>query len=97
MRTVGARRLVDLVTAIMHGAGCNPTEAATIANRLVDSNLVGHDSHGVLRVGRYLEWMREGWVKANQNPTITFDSGVIAIDAAGSVGLDRERAHAMLG
>ncbi len=79
MRTVGARRLVELVAAIMHGAGCNPGEAATIARRLVDSNLVGHDSHGVLRVGKYLEWMREGWVKANQNPTIVFDSDVIAI------------------
>jgi hydroxycarboxylate dehydrogenase B len=79
VRMVDARRLVELVTAIMHGAGCNPTEAATIANRLVDSNLVGHDSHGVLRVGKYLEWMREGWVSANQNPTIIFDSDVIAI------------------
>ena len=79
MRTVGARPLIELVTAIMQGAGCNPAEAATIAWRLVDSNLVGHDSHGVLRVGKYLEWMREGWVKANQTPTIVFDSDVIAI------------------
>ena len=79
MRTVGARPLVELVTAIMHGAGCNSAEAATIARRLVDSNLVGHDSHGVLRVGKYLEWMREGWVKPNQIPTIVFDSDAIAI------------------
>ena len=79
MRTVGARQLVELVTAIMHGAGCNSAEAATIARRLVDSNLVGHDSHGVLRVGKYLEWMREGWVKPNQIPSIVFDSDAIAI------------------
>jgi uncharacterized oxidoreductase len=74
-----APRLVELVTAIMHAAGCNPTEAATIARRLVDSNLVGHDSHGVLRVGRYLEWMGKGWLKANQTPTIVFESEAIAI------------------
>src|SRR5258708_1449969 len=55
VRTVDARRLVELVTAIMHGAGCNPAEAATIARRLVASNLAGPDSHGVLRVGKYLE------------------------------------------
>jgi len=79
VRTVGARQLVELVTAIMHGAGCNSAEAATIARRLVDSNLVGHDSHGVLRVGKYLEWMREGWVKPNQIPSIVFDSDAIAI------------------
>ena len=79
MRTVGARPLVELVTEIMHGAGCNSAEAATIARRLVDFNLVGHDSHGVLRVGKYLEWMREGWVKPNQIPSIVFDSDAIAI------------------
>jgi len=79
VRTIAAPRLVELVTTIMRAAGCNAQEAATIARRLVDSNLVGHDSHGVLRVGKYLEWMREGWVNANQTPTIVFDSEVIAI------------------
>ena len=79
MRTVAARRLVELVTAIMHAAGCNAVEAATVARRLVDSNLVGHDSHGVLRVGKYLEWMRSGWLKANQGPTIVFESDAVAI------------------
>ena len=79
MRTVAAPKLVALVDAIMRAAGCNDIEAATIARRLVDSNLVGHDSHGVLRVGRYLEWMRNGWVRANQTPTIVFESDAIAI------------------
>jgi len=79
VRTVAAPKLVALVDAIMRAAGCDDTEAATIARRLVDSNLVGHDSHGVLRVGRYLEWMRNGWVKANQRPTIVFESDTIAI------------------
>jgi hydroxycarboxylate dehydrogenase B len=76
---VQASRLVDLVTAVMQAAGCNAIEAATIARRLVDSNLVGHDSHGVLRVGKYLEWMRAGWVKANQTPTVVFENEAIAI------------------
>ena len=62
MPVVQAPRLVQLVTAIMQAAGCKRDEAATIARRLVDSNLVGHDSHGVMRVGKYLEWMRAGWV-----------------------------------
>jgi hydroxycarboxylate dehydrogenase B len=79
VRKVAAPKLVELVTAIMHAAGCNAVEAATIARRLVDSNLVGHDSHGVLRVGKYLEWMRLGWLKANQTPTIAFESDTIAI------------------
>lgn len=79
MQAVAASRLVELVTAVMLAAGCEPEEAATIARRLVDSNLVGHDSHGVLRVGKYLEWMRAGWVKANQKPTVVFENDSIAI------------------
>ena len=79
MVTFSAAKLVELVTAIMHGAGCNAEEARTIAGRLVDSNLVGHDSHGVLRVSKYLEWMRTGTLKPNTAPTVVFDSATIAI------------------
>ena len=71
---IAASKLVDLVAAIMQGGGSHTEEARTIARRLVDSNLVGHDSHGVLRVGKYLEWVREGWLKPNTPPTIVFDS-----------------------
>ncbi len=79
MHSISGSRLIELVTEIMHAAGCHREEAATIARRLVDSNLVGHDSHGVLRVGKYLEWMRKGWVRANQTPTVVFESDAIAI------------------
>ncbi|MET0209078.1 MAG: malate/lactate/ureidoglycolate dehydrogenase, partial [Burkholderiaceae bacterium] len=79
LRTIAAHKLVDLVAVIMQGGGSNPEEARTIARRLVDSNLVGHDSHGVLRVGTYLEWVRDGWLKPNTAPTIVFDSDTIAI------------------
>jgi uncharacterized oxidoreductase len=79
MKTVRPQQLIQLVAAIMQAGGCNAGEAQTVARRLVDSNLVGHDSHGVIRVGKYLEWMRAGWVKANQAPTIAFESDTIAI------------------
>ncbi|HEY3179149.1 MAG TPA: malate/lactate/ureidoglycolate dehydrogenase [Casimicrobiaceae bacterium] len=79
MKVVSASRLTELVAAIMHAAGCSVEESHTIARRLVDSNLVGHDSHGVIRVGKYLEWMRAGWLKPNQPPTLVFDSDTLAI------------------
>lgn len=79
MRTVPAAKLVNLVAAIMQGGGSSADEARTIAQRLVDSNLVGHDSHGVLRVGKYLEWVRDGWLKPNTAPTVVFDSDALAI------------------
>jgi len=79
MKVVAAARLTELVAAIMHAAGSSVEESRTIARRLVDSNLVGHDSHGVIRVSKYLEWMRKGWLLANQPPTLVFDSDTLAI------------------
>jgi uncharacterized oxidoreductase len=79
MPLVNATKLVDLVAAIMQGGGCHADEARTVARRLVDSNLVGHDSHGVLRVSKYLEWMRAGTLKPNTAPTVVFESDTIAI------------------
>ena len=79
MKVVAAARLTDLVAAIMHAAGSSVEESRTIARRLVDSNLVGHDSHGVIRVSKYLEWAGKGWLKANQPPTLVFDSDTLAI------------------
>ncbi len=79
MKIVNAAKLVDFVAAIMRGAGCNADEARTIARRLVDSNLVGHDSHGVLRVAKYLDWVRDGTLKPNTSPTLVFDNDAIAI------------------
>ena len=79
MRIVAAPKLVDLVTAVMEGAGSSSAEARAIATRLVDSNLVGHESHGVLRVGKYLEWVRDGTLRPNTAPEIVFDSDAIAI------------------
>ena len=79
MKLVNAQKLVDFVARIMRSAGSHPEEASTIARRLVDSNLVGHDSHGVLRVAKYLEWVRDGTLKPNMSPTIVFENDTIAI------------------
>jgi uncharacterized oxidoreductase len=79
MPTVAAAKLEKLVAVIMRGGGCAHQEAATIARRLVDSNLVGHESHGVLRVPRYLDWIKDGTLKPNMAPTVVFDSDTIAI------------------
>jgi uncharacterized oxidoreductase len=42
-------RLREFTTAIFQAAGCQTSEAQCIASHLVEANLVGHDSHGVIR------------------------------------------------
>ena len=59
---VQADQLEALVAAIFERTESSPEEARTIARHLVGANLVGHDSHGVIRVNRYVEWARDGKV-----------------------------------
>jgi uncharacterized oxidoreductase len=78
-RTFDAACLATAVAAVMEAAGSARGEATTIARRLVDSNLAGHESHGVLRVGKYLEWVRDGWLVPNATPSVVFDNPALAI------------------
>jgi uncharacterized oxidoreductase len=72
-------RLCGLVTSIFRAAGCQPAEAECIATHLVEANLVGHDSHGVIRVPPYVRWLREGKVLAGRTIQVAFENEVIAV------------------
>src|SRR4029079_4390926 len=38
-------------------------DADIIAAELVDANLVGHDSHGVIRLMQYVDYVQRGYIK----------------------------------
>jgi uncharacterized oxidoreductase len=71
--------LQDLVTAVFSAAGCNPTESACISDHLIQANLTGHDSHGVIRTPIYVQWLKDGKVRANQRAKLVMDSDAIAV------------------
>ena len=78
---------IELITDIFKAKSCNNYEAKTIAERLCGSNLKGHDSHGIVRVPRYVLWMEWGWVFPNIRPELIVDSGALAlIDAKQGFG-----------
>ncbi len=77
--TVPVDTLRPYVAAIFEAAGCTPAEAGRIAFHLVSANLAGHDSHGVIRVPRYVQWLAEGKVRAGQTPTIVLESATHAV------------------
>ena len=68
-----------LLTAVYGNAGCSPAEAARIAANLVGANLRGHDSHGVIRTPRYVEWLKDGLMFANKEIIIEKENDVLAI------------------
>ena len=67
---ITADELRSLATDIFTKAGCSDEEAERIARRLVSANLTGHDSHGVTRVQRYVQWLRAGVQVAGQDAEI---------------------------
>jgi uncharacterized oxidoreductase len=64
---INHEKLTRLTTSIFAAAGSNPDEAERIGRHLVEANLVGHDSHGVIRVSPYIEFVRAGKVVPNQS------------------------------
>ncbi|MCY4284466.1 MAG: Ldh family oxidoreductase [Thiotrichales bacterium] len=76
---VDAPAMERFVGAIFERAGCDAEEARRIAWRLTGANLRGHDSHGVLRTRRYLEWMEADKVRPGQRITVERETEAIAI------------------
>jgi len=69
--------LVRWTTFVFAAAGCSHDEAQAIAESLVQSNLYGHDSHGVGLVPMYLESMRAGNARPGQSVRIVTDQGAL--------------------
>jgi hydroxycarboxylate dehydrogenase B len=71
--------LTALAEKVFAAAGCERDEARRISSHLVEANLVGHDSHGVIRIPSYVEWLRDGKVLANQSIRIISENDAIAV------------------
>src|SRR4249920_511942 len=79
MVTIKAGPLTELVGDIFAKAGCSAEEGQRIGKYLVSANLTGHDSHGVVRVPRYLQWKRDGVVVADRRVEVLKETPVLAV------------------
>jgi uncharacterized oxidoreductase len=79
MVTIKARALEELVRDIFIKAGCSKAEGERIGKYLVIANLTGHDSHGVQRVPRYLQWLGEGDFAADRTVKVLSETPVLAV------------------
>jgi uncharacterized oxidoreductase len=70
--------LIALSTAILVATGTPPERAGAVARSLVDANLAGHDSHGILRLPSYVEFAERGEVHPAAEPEIVFERGAVA-------------------
>lgn len=60
MPTVAADALCAFVAELWRGLGVPAHDAGVVAGALVDANLAGHDSHGVIRVAQWVDHLDDG-------------------------------------
>jgi uncharacterized oxidoreductase len=104
---IDAATLARAVVRLFIAAGCDSLEARQVADGLVESNLYGHDSHGVGLVPRYLENLERGLVLPGRTVRVVADHGaIVGLDGdkgfgqaigeqAMRIGVERARAHGL--
>lgn len=79
MPVVSAEHLRELSCSLLASCG-TPEELATIvADGLVNANLAGHDSHGVLRLPGYLAGVEQAHIFPGNRPVLVSTSGATAV------------------
>jgi uncharacterized oxidoreductase len=79
MPTVVADRLEQWTATIFEKAGAPPDNAACVASHLVNANLSGHDSHGVMRVPQYVDLIDSGKLKPAAHGRVVKQTAAIAV------------------
>jgi uncharacterized oxidoreductase len=79
--------LTRAIEGIVRAGGSDEREARMVAANLVAANLLGHDSHGVGMIPRYVDALLEGGLRANQHPKVQVDAGaLLALDGCQGYG-----------
>jgi LDH2 family malate/lactate/ureidoglycolate dehydrogenase len=65
--------------SIFEAVGAPEPIARRVADALVDANLTGHDSHGVIRIPQYVDAVRSGEVVPDAEPKVLRETAVSAL------------------
>ena len=82
-RTIPHRIVRDFASALFQAAGVNEEEAEVVSRSLVNSNLRGHDSHGVVRVTEYLGQLRDGKLSPGADLEVVSETDAMLVCDAG--------------
>ncbi len=72
-------QLNRIAAQILIGAGVAPEDATVVAEELAEANLVGHDSHGVMRLMQYVDYVRKGFIRPGAPVEVVVDRPAFAI------------------
>jgi uncharacterized oxidoreductase len=93
--TFTADRLTSFSVALFQARGVPADDADRVSRSLVDANLAGHDSHGVIRIPQYCKALEDGALKAGV-PLNIFHQTPAVLCADGNWGLGQVQAHRLL-
>lgn len=103
MPTLNFEQMFSVATTILGAAGVPEAEASIIGAELADANMVGHDSHGIMRLVQYVDLIRNEYARpgagmevVNEGPTFAvidghFNFGQVTARAGLQIGLQKAR------
>lgn len=89
-----AQDLSTWTTQLFEAWGYDAPDAAYLADTLIEANLRGIDSHGLMRIPAYRARIQAGLVNPAAKPVVTRTDAVLHVDAAGAPGQLAVRAAA---
>ncbi len=95
MPRVSYEALVEFATDLLRRGGVVEQEAPLVARSLVQANLCGHDSHGVMRIPYYLDELAQGNVRSGVELEVFLDRPE-AVSADAHWGLGQVQARRMM-
>jgi hydroxycarboxylate dehydrogenase B len=93
--TLSAARLQSFARDLFVAGGIVADEARVIAASLVDANLAGHDSHGVIRIPQYLKALDDGILRSGVTLEVVRETPVVLV-CDGQWGAGQVQAHRLL-
>jgi ureidoglycolate dehydrogenase (NAD+) len=84
--SIEAAALESWTTAVLRAWGYGVDDGRFLARTLVDANLRGTDSHGVIRLPAYERRIAAGLVRPDAAPVLSSTGSVVRVDANGAAG-----------
>lgn len=79
MPSIYASELRQIAHDVFLAAGATEEESKTVGDALVEANVAGLDSHGVLRIPEYVRWMEEGLVSVGARMEAVLETESFAV------------------
>ena len=79
MPSIPSQTLTELSQSIFTAAGAPPETAQIVAESLIKSNLLGHDSHGVQLIPGYVKNIQQGRIDPQAQPIVQQQTAATAV------------------